>query len=525
MRALLVALLLTLPLAAAQEEHAHGGGNGAAMVLRDGPPDGRAVVGGYTHFGFALLDKDAAPLPHQNAQLVVTQGDDVLFSSTDTHEYDGLFSLDLRFTRPGPYQVTAMSGDMEMGVFQGEAVLPVNESVAGVQLTQRGNAFELSIVDANGALLEHTDAVVELRTVAGDALHSRTRLHIHDAPIAFSQALTPGEFVAQVVAYKAFATGRGADVRAVFAELPVTAPAAPEGLGAPPLPTPAPPMPLEPRGAAASADGLTLRTMYDPNNQVGIGQLARVVGVVTQDANHTTLQHVDFDVALSGPAGPVFSTQSAHEYDGVFEYVLRPAVPGVYKGTITATYGETVLETPVELLAVPPAVPLLGGTGAITLGLDGVEGIVAGTPANLTFSAMGASGPAMHSEVDVTIYHSAAASDASRAGASEALAKAAGDAEPPLYQFKLHTHDSGLTNAVVTFPHDGPWKVRVDPLPTLPEASVYTSAVFDVDVAKGIEETLPSVEGSKLPAAPVPAWGTALALVALAGVAALARRR
>ena len=504
LRALVVLVLAVLasPLAFAQE-HEHAGGAGGATVLFDGPPSGRAVVGGYTHFGFALIGEDGEPVVHQNAEFAITQNGKPLFSTTDTHEYDGLFSFDFRFTEPGPYEVVATSGEMPIGNFSGEAIEPVNESVATIELTQTGTAFEIAIVDADGALLDHTDAIVEFRTITGDALHARTHLHIHDAPIAFSQGfIGGGEYVAHVVGYKAFATGRSTDVRAAYAAFPVSVERAPAGAGAPPLPTPAAPTPLDQRGATASADGLTLHAMYDPNNQIGVAQLARIAGVVTLDENRTTLQHVDFALDLAGPEGAVFSTQSGHEYDGVFEYLFRPAVPGAYRGMLSATYDETELAVPVEILVVPPVVPILGGMGPISIGLEGTDGIVAGKETALIFSAMGPTGPAAHSEVEVTIFHAE---------------------EPPLYQFKLHTHDSGLTAATVRFPHEGSWTIRIDPLPTVPEASFYTSALFEFDVAEGSQVVLPAGEGAAV-AAQVPA-GWALLAVGAAFAALLVRRQ
>jgi len=503
----LALVLLLAPLALAQE-HAHGSENGMSMVLYDGPPDGRALVGAYTHFGFALLDKDANPVPHQNAEFNVLRNGEVVFSTTDTHEYDGLFSLDLRFTHPGPYQVVAHSGDMELGVWEG-IVHPLTEptnatisfEVASMTPLDRVFTATLAILDENGELIPHSDAIVEIRDPGRQALYSRTHLHIHEEPIVFRQGLSGGlDYVAQVVGYVAFAEEGDPQVPAVVAEFPLSGgPLAVPGLAVPEL---APPAALEQLGAVASADGLTLHMTYDPNNQVGVGQAARIAGLVTEDATYSPLAHVNFQMTLTGPGGLVFESESLHEYDGVFEYMFHPFTPGAYEGTLTASRGDVELAAPIRFLVLPPAVPLLGGMGPITLGVEGVDDIVAGVPQNLTFSAMGPAGPARHSEVDVTVFH---------------------DGEPPLYQFKLHTHDSGLTNAVLLFPHEGNWKIRIDGLPTVPEPSVYVPALVEFSVAPGLPGSgVPSAtleEG----AAPVPgAW---LALVLVSWCAATLMRR
>lgn len=480
-----------------------------AMVLHDGPTDGRAVVGAYTHFGFALMDKDGAPTPHQNAEFNVVQDGKVLFSTTDTHEYDGLFSLDLRFTKPGPYQVTASSGEMALGVFEGIAVAPTNDGTIGVDLvaTPQGPASRvvdvtLTIHDATGALAPHTDAIVEFRDARDGALYSRAHVHQHDAPVAFAQGLGAAtEYVAQVVAYRAFQTGDAMDpdTIAVVAEFPIAVgPLAAPGV---PMPALAPPGVLEQVGGKMSADDLTLHLMYDPNNQVGVGQTARIAALVTNDATLAPQAHVDFALSLSGPRGAVFESASLHEYDGMFEYAFTPEAPGSYDGTLTALDGATELVVPIHLQVVPPVVAAIGGTGPIVLAVEGLDAIVAGQEANLTFSAMGPLGPAAHSEVDVTIFH---------------------DGEPPLYNFKLHTHGSGLTNALLLFPHEGDWKMRVDALPTVPEPSVYPSTLFAFSVAAGTlaDDALPGAVADKTAA--VPGVG-ALLLVVVAGVALAAR--
>lgn len=502
------ALVLFAPLALAQE-HEHGGEAGMAMVLYDGPANGRAVVGAYTHFGFALLDKAGAPVPHQDASFRVEQDGQTLFATNDTHEYDGLFSLDVRFTRAGPYTVSATSGEMMLGAFSGEVVQPVNATAATVDLawTPAGPAsrileFTLAINGPDGALLDHTDAIVEIRDAFDRALVARTHLHVHDAPIVFSQGLGPDtDYVAQVVAYKAFATGRGADVAAVYAELPVSV----GPVAAPALPAldPTPPAPLEQRGASASAGGRTLYATYDPNNQVGIGQTARIAGLIVDDANRTPVAHVDFSFTLSGPRGLVFASDSLHEYDGAFEYLFVPDAPGVYDGTLAAHDGENDLTVPVRLLVVPQVLPLGGTPGPAAISVDGLDGLVAGATSTLTFDATTPGGPAAHSEVDVAIFQ---------------------EGQAPLYQFKMHTHDSGLTAADVVLPADGTWKLRIDGLSTAPEPVLFTPTVFDFEVAPGIGPLAAAAQAPGEQAARVPGATWLLGITALVVAAACVRR-
>lgn len=507
-------LLLFAPLALAQE-HEHGGDAGMAMALHDGPDDGRAVVGAYTHFGFALMDKDGRPVVHQNAEFVVKQADEVLFATTDAHEYDGLFSLDLRFTRPGPYEVVATSGEMQLGTFRGEVIAPVNATVATIGLTTapaglpNGNAVAatLAIVGPDGAILPHTDAIVEFRETRSRALASRAHFHVHDAPIAFTQGLgVAGDYTATVVAYKAFATGRSPDVQAVYGEFPVmVGPAAAPAL--PPLEPPATAV-LEPQGASAEADGYALHGMYDPQSQVGVGQPVRLAALFVDTANRTPVAHVDFALTLAGPRGLVFESSSLHEYDGMFEHTFVPDAPGIYAATLTASRGDTVLEVPYRVQVLPPLVALEAGLA--TVGIEGLDAIVAGEPANLTFTVMGPDGPAAHTEVDVTIAH---------------------HDEAPLYQFKLHTHDSGLTSAQVVLPHAGDWFVTIDALPTAPEPLVFVGpagpgqpVAFPFAVAEGAPHEADVVEDAAA-AGSLPVPGAPVAgLLALLVLAALVRR-
>lgn len=484
-----------------------------AMVLHDGPADGRAVVGDFTHFGFALLDAKGVLVEHQDATFVVTQNGVILFSSDSTHEYDGLFGLDLTFTRPGPYEIVAISGDMEMGSFRGEVVEPVDATVARIELEAApsgpaGNAVSgvLRIVDGAGAIIPHTDAIVEVRTQAERRLVSRVHLHIHEDPIVFTQALgLPGDYVVRVVGYLAYPTGRGPDVPAVVAEFPVSA--GPLALPAVPAPQAAP-APLAPRGATVSAGGHTLQGMYDPQPLVGVGNLFRLAALVTEDANATPKAHVDFELEVRGPRGVVFASKSLHEYDGMFEYAYAPDAPGVYDATLTAIVGDERLTVPFQVQVVPPAAPL--DAGPKTVAVAGLDALVAGIPAELAFSIAGPSGPLGHSEVEVTV---------SRAG------------EAPLYQFKLHAHGDGISRAVLLFPEEGEWLVAVDPVPLMPQSSpVFGPAgpgapiVFGATVAPGLASTATEGAGEEFEPAAVPGFALGALLAALLGVAVVRRR-
>jgi hypothetical protein len=510
-----VFLLAMAPFAVAQD-HEHGPGEGIALVLHDGPDSGRAVVGSLTHFGFALL-KDGMPQVHKNAEFRLLRGSDVLFQTNDTHEYDGIFSFDYTFTSPGPYTVEATSKGMMMGVFDGTAVLPVNETVAKVdakvepQPDARLAKVTLSIVDEAGRILPHTDAIVELRSAGEESLVARLHLHIHDAPIVFTQALPPFDMTMRVVAYKAFATGRGEDVRAVVADVPVKG-AAPAAPNAPALPHA--PSVLKPLGAKGEAGGYTLWASYDPEPQISPSQTIRLVGTIL-NASKSPQPHVDFDMTVFGPNGLLFSTKSLHEYDGVVEYQVQPFVPGFYEGTIVAHPDDGVdVTVPIQFEVVPPAVAVLPGeveAGPALVTVKGLDKATAGAPTDLTFDVRGPQGPSQHSEVDVTIFHKG---------------------EAPIYQFKLHTHESGDTRATVVFPHAGEWLVRVDPLPTVPEPLLFHGPagpgepiLFGAKVAGGGEASLPiskaSVDGAKT----VPGAGVALAVGAAACALLLARRR
>lgn len=496
-----LATLLLAPLALGQG-HTHETGDGMAMVLHDGPDDGRAVVGGRTHFGFALIGPDGAPVVHRNARIDVFLGGEQVFGTEDAHEYDGLMSLDVTFTKPGRYQVVASSDKMVVGIFEGEAVAaPLRET----RIEHDAAAGTLALYDEAG-LVEHADLDVELRRAGDERLVQRFHLHVHDAPAAFSLAGPPGGYVLRVVGYEAFPTGRDGDIATATGEFPVT-------LG--PVPTPAAPavpaVPgvLRPTGASATSGGFALHGTFDPQNQVGVGQPIRLAGLLVNETG-MPVAHVDYAFQVKGPTGVLFSSASLHEYDGVFEHVLVPDAPGAYDATLTATLDGAELAIPYQFQVVPPAAPI-AGAGVGTVSIAGLDEVVAGAATELTFRIAGPQGPVQHSEVDVALYH---------------------DGEAPVYAFKLHTHESGETKALVVFPHGGDWSIRVDPIPTLPQAVVFEGPggpraplVFAVSVPEAdATGALPGAVEGEAAARAVP-LGAAFVLIAAALVGMMLPRR
>ncbi len=454
--------------------------------------------------GFALLDDKGAPVAHNDAEITVTQNGVTVFHSASTHEYDGFFSLDVIFQQVGPYEVMAKSGELGTGMFVGTVVAPVNATVASIRFepTALGGGMTqgtLSIVDAEGALLTHTDAIIDLRRANG-ALVSRWQAHIHSDPIVFTTAFpATGDYVFHVTAFRTFATGRSADFAAVIDTFPVTATVATPS-GAPAVPTPSA-TPTSPRGPMATAGGLTLHGMYDPQPTVGLGQPIRLTAVVV-DAMGVVMPHVDFSFALDSPAARAFASESLHEYDGLFEFVHASSVPGPHRAVLTASRGEETVSITYEYVVAPPVVAL--NPGRFTVSLTGAEDAQVGVPVNLTFYAGGATGPLPHSEVDVKVFR---------------------EGEPAIYAFKLHTHASGESMATIQFPAEGEWIVTAEPILLMPQPSLIETARFTVSVAPGLMPDILTAADADVPVTnPVPALPVGLMVLAFVTVGLLRRR-
>lgn len=501
----LLVALLAAPVAAAQ---AHGHSAAMPRIVFDGQTSGHAVVGEVTHLGYVLLDEEGAPVPHQDAVFRLIQDGDVLFETASAHEYDGIFSYDHVFTAPGPYRVEVEWQDMTAN-FTGVAALPTS-TVAGAALDLNAPAeaaagvpaaFDLAVVDAAGAIVPHSDVIVE--AWRGADLTLRTHLHTHEERMAFEYAFpSAGTYTMRFTSYIAFPDVDVPDLAAFTTEHQVDVAAA----GAP-----AP----GPSGLCEASDGPESvgRAVFagsrqvadrfflsaDPQAVVGVQTVARFNGLVTaaEPGLSATQQHLNFVARLTGPLGVVFASETLHEYDGHFELAVRPEVPGSYSLDLEA---EGVGSGTQELCILPPAVPL--GAGPYTVTFAGADGAVAGVPVDLAIAIEGARDDLAHSEVLLSVVR-----------VSDGLA---------VLDTKLHGH-GGQMLATVAFPEGGDYEVRLVGFPLMPEPAPVTNAAFQVAVAAA-PETAGAVNGAVAGGQPVPVPGVA-ALVALAVVAVALRRR
>lgn len=515
--ALLLILLLAAatPLAAGQG-HEHEAGKARVVLVHDLSPDGYARVGNTAHFGFLLLNEEGIPQRHKDARLTLAQNGVVLFDSKDLHDYDGVAGLEYTFTAPGPYIVTAQVEGAITGVFTGTAHLPSEYVPASIDLVAPATAragtltpFTYQVVDANGTLLPHTDVVFEVRRLLDDQLVLRLHTHSHETAQELQVVFPdPGAYQVRLLGYNAFPTpGAPAFQQLVATHTVQVSPGTPTVAAATPEPVRA--------QAAAGSGGYTLFKTYDPDGRPSAFTTMRANLVVYDEETGKTVQHVNYEGVLRGPAGNVLlQTTALHEYDGILELVTAYGVPGTYTFDVTASRGNWSDSTRLEWTVLPPAVPL--GAGYNEIRLHGADALVAGVPAELTFALAAAGGnvPFMHSEVDFQVVEVVDG--------------------PALVQTKVHTHGSGTMAFTVTFPEAGDYLIRVDPTPTTASASpTYVAGAplkaryIPVHVAEGpglpaLNETLPEAAPADVRAIPMPG---ALAVGAVLAALTVASRR
>ncbi|HWG90866.1 MAG TPA: hypothetical protein VNZ52_08485 [Candidatus Thermoplasmatota archaeon] len=518
---LLITLLLVAlaPAPALAQDHEHSGAKAHLVVVHDVTPEGYAVVGNLAHFGFLLVGPDGLPARHHDARLTLEQNGVLLFDSDALHDYDGIASFGYTFTVPGPYVVTAtVPSDAEtlVATFNGTAVLrdlvPATLVLDAPAATTVGalTTFTYQLADANGTLLPHTDAILELRRVLDDTLLLRVHTHTHEEPMAVQFAFPdPGTYQVRLVGYNAFPTEDAPQFETVALTqlIEVT----------PGLPLAAPALAEAPVRTQHAGEGhYKLFTTYDPQALVGPFNAMRTAVTLYDAEVNKTQQHVNFEATIRGPAGNVlFASKTLHEYDGILELVTGFGVPGEYTMAVSAQYRNFSEATTAKWTVLPPVLPL--GAGAFDVTLLNAEGLEAGVPANLEFFLANAAGvPFEHSEVDFQVVR---VTDG-----------------PILAQTKLHTHTDGKMAFTVTFPEAGDYLIRVDAFPTGQSASAAYTAN---GVGKARYLTVTVADGPGLPAllptdpvAPeddgtltVPALGLPLVLAVLVGLAAVRRFR
>lgn len=536
--ALVVLAVPTAPASHAVEE------SSGFVVLHDVPDSGYTYVGNPVQFAAIKVNPDGSPTTHQDVPIRVTQNGIVLYetSSTAGHDYDGLNPFTIAFPSSGPYTVTALDGAShehgqslsaardaaldhghETNVFEG-FVYPADHTTNATVEVQRTSeaaalgltSFEVQVLDDDGQIIPHSDALIEIRRASDGWLLFRTHLHTHDEPMSFAYGFeTPGEYEVSATGYMAFPTKTGERFAATTQSIPVSV-QAPQGV---PEPDPS----TIPLPEAMGQNSTQLYSSIDPYASNTPASRTTISGLVWDPEASGFVPHVNF-VALvrHQVTGHVaFYSDSLHEYDGNFDFTIQRTVPGPYEAVLVAERGDWIKRTTVEFLVaevLPPEL-LPSGGGAVIVDAPQILSATSGRPTSVTFTAMTQAGtPAMHSEIDFQLLRTTGG--------------------PPILQNKIHTHGSGTFDVDITFPDAGSYVLVLDPLVIHgdPTVQFYWQDVggalqVPLTVAEGetFPTTLPELDDPALPApedaASLPGAGAWFALLAGSVAVALRRRR
>lgn len=508
---LALALLLPIPGATAQP-HDHASSPGIA-IAHDLPPDGRTFVGNVNHFAVIAHGDDNVPDFHQDIPWRVTLDGTTLVETTAAsgHDYDGVNAFDIVFPAPGPYTVEALDGQgRAVAMFSGTVVpSPSPLQAGGVTLdwpretpptTGSETPFEFWVFDRlEDAPIPHSDCTFEV--LRQGRLEFRTKTHTHEEKQAVGYTFPDvGTYTVRVLCFQAYPSPRATlFLPQVVEEEVEVLPAAGVDTRVVTSPAVLPPADMNAVVTAPAGD-MTLVGTFDPYVQVGPDTLQHL-NVLAVDAAGNTLQHVDFTATLDGPLGRIFSSDTLHEYDGIYELATRQAVPGVYTLRATAEGAGGSGEIAMSYLVVPRAVPLSAGLVDVTL--DAAP--VTGQASEWLLAAQATSGPFAHGELEVRL--------------------TAASSTVPFLQAKLHTHDDGRFPFTVALPTEEPYTLDVTPFPLTPDLVLPTATRFLVEPAPGTplssdaESPAGEEPGQEMPAAP------ATLLLAALGLAAVALRR
>ncbi len=514
---LLAALVLVLPGSLAQShEHTGAGTGGPIAVVTDLAPDGMALVGTPAHFAVVAFGDDLDPDFHQNIPLRVLLDDKILWQTTPAsgHDYDGMADLDIVFPHPGTWRVEALddSGNV-LAHREGTAVAHVTENSVQLEAgwTQNGGTLDLEygLYGEDRALLNHTDVLLE--AYRDGLLVFRTHTHTHtDLQAARLNFIEPGDYVLRQIGYQAYPTATGPAFAPVISEIPFTvATPTPPALAAPPIPVASAELNRVTHGQGADAsDGrLQLIGTLDPYVIVGPATLQHLNVLVVDPATGTTAQHVNFQAELVGPLGVLFSSDSLHEYDGIYTLATQQTIPGAYELRVRADRGDWSDTITLSYLVAPPVAATVLGPQILTLE---APTLTEGHATNIRLAATGITGqPFAHGELEIDLRDARGL---------------------PLLHSKLHAHDDGTFPATLALP-PGDHDLSVTPFPLLPQPvtgyfqdNLGTPLGFTLQSEPNLEESHAIDANGPGTGASIPGLG-ATGILALLATAALLTRR
>lgn len=468
------------------------------LNIHDVADDGYTYVGNPTNFGYVLLNDNGASNVHKNGQLRITQNGVLMYETlgmSNAHDYDALNPVFYAFPRAGPYEVhssvpasaaltinNTFTGVVHEATNLVKAKIVPDEIPGSVSVNEPAQ-FVFSVNTEAGTLLEHTDALFEVRRAADNWLVFRTHVHTHKEAMVLSYAFPEaGDYIVRIVGYQAFPGKTDIAFEPVTYTKEVTATLEP--------PINVPTGSLNENVASTSDDSETpylLVLTTDPPGSAGAPATVGAFGNVRLNAlifdttAKALVPHVNFEAKITSATGiERFTSTALHEYDGHLEVVDQEGTPGTYTYEVTASKGDWKETKSIQFSVVPVGANAPPGAGVTIVTATGLDSIKAGVPQKIEFMAASLAGtPHAHSEIELQVLRG------DRTGV-------------PILINKLHTHGDGKFGATITFPDAGDYTlvmdvetVHADATPRYYFEEVGRAPVVALKVAEGVE--LPNV--------------------------------
>ncbi|MBW3582027.1 MAG: hypothetical protein KY455_02915 [Euryarchaeota archaeon] len=530
---LLALVAVSLPTSA--QDHEHDMSEGMLLIMADLPADGRTVVGDLSHFQYVLLDPDGVPFVHHDFHVDVVLNGISLYATESGHDYDGVGDIDIVFPVAGEYTVTVAvpitDGEL-VATYEGYVVPAHGKEEATIDAAWPSGVsaktpatFTYSVVDADGTIIPHTDALVQVRRIADDFLVLEAHTHTHDDAMSFDYAFEKtGKHEVRIVGYTAFPDKSATVFDPVVVKKVIDVTEATYGT----------PLDLAQRterpisgnsneSHAHGGKGYVTHITADPvqgtKDRVAMKPTAgpfsqvRASYVVYETPNMTLVQHTNHVAKLTGPYGTVFESSSLHEYDGVLTLMSANQALGDYTWEFSGQQGDWTDAKSYTYHVAPANLPLQAGPQFIDV--TGTEQLTVAAPRSVEFFVHGPGDvPFMHSEVAFEVQD------------EEGM---------PLLRHKLHTHATGTFAFQAAMHTEGKHILRVDPFDIHGSP---TPVYYGKDLMSGralgftpsadkewpVDDHLIAVErvGPEINAIPAP---TVFALLGLIGAAVIGTRR